>query len=984
MLLLLTLAACLGGHPTFDEWCSNRDACKQFLLASDAVISAAQSIKAIAAVTHATHARADPTSDFARQPRWSSFEDPSYLPATVVDTREHIDRVLNGEFDASPAELSLAHGLPSALLSAVRWTASNGAEAANLRADIGTSFISIVTSHAITTANNVAFAQFSNNHVRSHCTKRVGGWPNAAAAAACTLAFGLSDVNYCAELVVGMLASCAEDTGNWKLKERVPTVQLSHSYCQEKNAQLISDLESASAGTADTECYQKTLDECDAGLMDGPFTYDQLRDRFGEDFLLHKRFGVIQNGEVRPCDDASLSGFNDATRLAESLRCIAADWPARVTAAFAELLPFDGSWFPQLATDDVAKAFRQVSCAQPWYTPVALRNPHTGTVEFFTLGGFNFGLAAAPVQFNRVTHHATLVAQRLFGATCGYYYDDIPSLDPSFVLHTTEDRGDAQFSDAARERYPHYYHLFGTFRGSSQWCIGLVAFLIGYPLAQKKRLPYGTVRKFLGVISDFRHFAEKGVVRMYVDAERVAKLTLIITAILASNDISGAAASRLAGKLSFATMWTAWRFGRAALQPLFARAQRAGRSALSACLKVTLIFFLSTLPLLPEHVVHIYTDQHSSTTKRAYVWTDACWSPYSLLRPAGLGIVLLLPACYIDGIFHAAKWYYAEANCPSDFIENFCLRREQRIGELELLAAVCAYLTFAAQLRGRHVTHWIDNTGALAALIKGYARAADLAKIVHAFAATNLALQCWCWFEYVRSAANISDGPSRGDFTLCEELGATKVDLVIPPPEWWDAPTSIFHAATIAADRHASSGLSKRHRPAPSQTDPSDARPRRRTRARAARSTTPVHVVLAGSPEERALQLPPASIVDVDITRNGPFGNPFPLGIFDGNNHRRREVVSLHERWLNHRPAIEAGDLTLADGSPLGPTTRPRSRFWSERTALDVLSAFENLTRSNRNARAFRLVCSRSCRNRLCHGTAVAAELRAFLCAECV
>ena len=96
----------------------------------------------------------------------------------------------------------------------------------------------------------------------------------------------------------------------------------------------------------------------------------------------------------------------------------------------------------------------------------------------------------------------------------------------------------------------------------------------------------------------------------------------------------------------------------------------------------------------------------------------------------------------------------------------------------------------------------VRNAGsdaALASLIKGYARAADLAKIVHAFAATNLGLQCEPWFEYVRSAANPSDGPSRGDFELMTRLQAKKVELVLPHESWWNAPTMFYEAAKAAA-----------------------------------------------------------------------------------------------------------------------------------------------------------------------------------------
>ena len=170
------------------------------------------------------------------------------------------------------------------------------------------------------------------------------------------------------------------------------------------------------------------------------------------------------------------------------------------------------------------------------------------------------------------------------------------------------------------------------------------------------------------------------------------------------------------------------------------------------------------------------------------------------------------------GKYVASRWFCAEANCPESFLRRFCLPRKQRIGELELLAAVCAYLTFPAQLRGRRVTHWIDNTGALAALIKGYARAEDLAKIVHAFAFINLGLQCVIWFEYVRSKANVADFPSRGDFALLRGLGAHCVPLVLPDPEWWDAP-SRWYTSMVKTAAFPNQGAPSRSNPLPPDTD---------------------------------------------------------------------------------------------------------------------------------------------------------------------
>ena len=95
--------------------------------------------------------------------------------------------------------------------------------------------------------------------------------------------------------------------------------------------------------------------------------------------------------------------------------------------------------------------------------------------------------------------------------------------------------------------------------------------------------------------------------------------------------------------------------------------------------------------------------------------------------------------------------------------------RRQYIGQFELLAAVCVYHSLREELRGREVVHYIDNMSAMAALVKGYSRALDSARIVHAFHAWNAGVRVSSWFEYVRSKANIADMPSRSEFSLLLE-----------------------------------------------------------------------------------------------------------------------------------------------------------------------------------------------------------------------
>jgi hypothetical protein len=120
--------------------------------------------------------------------------------------------------------------------------------------------------------------------------------------------------------------------------------------------------------------------------------------------------------------------------------------------------------------------------------------------------------------------------------------------------------------------------------------------------------------------------------------------------------------------------------------------------------------------------------------------------------------------------------------------------REQYVGQLEVLAAVAAYTSRPAQLSGRDVIHYIDNTGAMNGLTKGYSRDDDSARLIHVCHAMMGAIGANVWFEYVASGANIADLPSRGEFELLNEYGSIAFDTIVPviKADWLEAYRAAF------------------------------------------------------------------------------------------------------------------------------------------------------------------------------------------------
>ena len=524
------------------------------------------------------------------------------------------------------------------------------------------------------------------------------------------------------------------------------------------NSFLESDIRSRSlSGRACARDVRAVFDACEkevaAGHMNGYFTKSEMDSRFGVGgWRAIRRFGVWQNGKCRACDNCAESLHNAGTRMHESLRSEAADLPARIAGLFAAKLRLDGRACElEGGTDDIESAYRRVMCAWPQYTVVAIWHPVRRETVFLTLPGLNFGLKSAVVSFNRFPLVAVRLLRELFGWTGGSYFDDFVTVEPRFC------------------------------EGSGQMVLREVMEMLGLPVSAEKHMSMDSVFVFLGVQTDFSSLASSSMVWLGVTEERQRRLRESIMESLEAGAMTAGEASKMAGRLGFATSWAAGKFGRAVLQPLFARAAATdGSSTLDMFgLRGALRFFESALEEgLPPRAY----DLNPEAAAAVQVWTDAMWEP-TQREPARVAFVVRFPAEDAAG---RARWVFGACNTPEVLMRRF-VRRKNYIGQLELLAAVSVYYS-VPELRGRRVLHWIDNTGVISALTKGYSRAPDSVRILHVFKAFCLGLGVSVWFQWVPSKANVADLPSRGEFELLRRFGAVETRLVFPKFEAWDGP----------------------------------------------------------------------------------------------------------------------------------------------------------------------------------------------------
>ena len=113
--------------------------------------------------------------------------------------------------------------------------------------------------------------------------------------------------------------------------------------------------------------------------------------------------------------------------------------------------------------------------------------------EHYTMAGFNFGLVAAVLGFNRFPEATTAIARRLLAIVCTHYFDDFAIVEMESTIE------------------------------SAQAALGELHALIGLPFAAEKRQAGASRFVFLGVESDLTD-VPSGKVHMRVTQGRIDSL----------------------------------------------------------------------------------------------------------------------------------------------------------------------------------------------------------------------------------------------------------------------------------------------------------------------------------------------------------------------------------------------------------------------------------------------------------------------------
>ena len=313
----------------------------------------------------------------------------------------------------------------------------------------------------------------------------------------------------------------------------------------------------------------------------------------------------------------------------------------------------------------------------------------------------------------------------------------------------------------------YYAVLRETEAPTAMFCIREAFSLIGLVLDPEKSQPPAQVAMVLGVAFNTQSLKEQRVLLVEPKPTRVSNFCQMIDKVLEDNALSSSLAASLLGKFGFLCSTMYGKVGRCCTGALRARQyQNTDEISLThqmrTCLNLMKIFVITKAPSRRMNL--------SEVVPPIILYTDASDVPD---RADGRWIV---GGVLIDPLDLQTIEYFHWIVPPA--VVNQWHQRSNYMGQLEVLACPIALSTWKRRLFQRQVIMWIDNDSAAANLIRGYSPKGDSSNLVGHFWLLASDCQAEIYIDRVESKSNLSDGPSRLDFTFVQQLSASSTPPV--------------------------------------------------------------------------------------------------------------------------------------------------------------------------------------------------------------
>eukprot|EP00435_Cladocopium_sp_Y103_P035766 s4108_g9.t1 len=436
--------------------------------------------------------------------------------------------------------------------------------------------------------------------------------------------------------------------------------------------------------------YQETLQQLDNGWVKGPFTEDQLDQKFDGCWIPSKRFGVRQGQKIRAVDDFSEFLINSSVSSSEKLQLFGIDEVVNTARTFlgCNYIQVDDSLtsvscngaFFLLGKSwkklrgralDLKSAYKQLarSPEDAWASILAVWNVNLEKVEFFESVALPFGSVCAVMSFNRMARALRLILSELFMVVNTNFFDDFCQLETLDLC-------------------------------SSAWSTAeLVMQLLGWKISTSDEF------QMLGAVVDLSQSGD-GVVRVKNKESRIKDIAALVEDICSRDTIPLSIIETLKGRLLYAAGHTFGRCTQLAIQLISRLARRGPLFLLDDTFKAVVRDAFAFLAASPPREVWAWSGRPP-----VVVFTDG--------------------ACEEDGLVvtHGGALFDPESGLalmfgdrvPEEWTKQWRLQgKKQLICQAEIFPILVSKETWKDVLTKRAVLWFIDNNSALSAIIRAF------------------------------------------------------------------------------------------------------------------------------------------------------------------------------------------------------------------------------------------------------------------------
>lgn len=479
--------------------------------------------------------------------------------------------------------------------------------------------------------------------------------------------------------------------------------------------------------------YEKTRKEVKQGTMDGPWTVEEMENKYGRYFNTIPSFGLEQgvkedgSKKYRRIDDHSAGMTNAAASRRQRIDMAMADYVVIMLKALYRRYKTP----VHLSTEDMQGAYRQVPLpdSQVGISVTCVYNWDGQTPELYEIFGQPFGAGHSVPNFYRVAEWLCRAVVRGYHLMTDHFFDD--------------------FFIAERQACSQ----------TAAFCMSESFKLLGFDLdPEKSQLP-SEVTHILGVVFNCKALAHKRTLHVEAKPTRRANFVKLVQKILEDDFLPPSLAASVVGKFGFLCSTLFGKVGRCCTGPLRRRQYSQGtQTSLDDSLKSCLKLMIKIIQLSPPRTFSL-----DDNPAPAILYTDASDVPDRAERFVIGGVLILPPPDF--------KILYFSWVVPPELVEHW-IPKQSYMGQLELLAGPVALSTWSLELANTRVIHFIDNESAAATLVKGYSQKSDSVKIIDEYWQLAAKHCIDSYIDRVESKSNLSDGPSRLEFSELRALDA--------------------------------------------------------------------------------------------------------------------------------------------------------------------------------------------------------------------